>query len=177
MNVYLREWKPEDREILASVCSQADRKYLSDRLPNPYTAEDGERWISHVSKEDGKTGVFRAVEVWGTTAGNISVERNPDFGGKDGEIGYLYLPEWCGKGVATKAAGLICSLAFETLELLRITGRVLGPNAASRRVLEKNGFRLEGVMRKAVVKDGRVYDMYLYGLLREEWERGNAAGE
>ena len=43
-------------------------------------------------------------------------------------------------------------------------------NAASCRVLEKAGFRLEGVMRHSAVKNGVVRDMRLYSLLREDLE-------
>ena len=40
------------------------------------------------------------------------------------------------------------------------------PNAASQRVLEKNGFIQEGIQKKAVYKDGKIYDLFLYGLLK-----------
>lgn len=68
----------------------------------------------------------------------------------------------------TEAARQICRLAFEALDIIRITGLVYEPNIASRRVLEKNGFTLEGIMKNAVVKDGNVYDLCVYGKLTEK---------
>ena len=70
------------------------------------------------------------------------------------------------KGIMTEAAGQICRIAFEALDIIRITGLVYGPNIASRRVLEKNGFTLEGIMKNAVVKNENVYDLYVYGKLK-----------
>ena len=58
--------------------------------------------------------------------------------------------------------------AFETLELERITAMVYAPNIPSRRVLEKNRFSLEGTIRRGAVKDGSIYDVCIYGLLRRE---------
>lgn len=66
----------------------------------------------------------------------------------------------------TEAVRQVCALAFSTLDLLRITALVYSPNTASRRVLEKNGFLLEGVMKNAVVKGDMVYDLCIYGKLR-----------
>ena len=45
----------------------------------------------------------------------------------------------------------------QLLDILRITGRVYEPNKASRRVLEKNGFELEGLLKQAVDKNGNIY--------------------
>ena len=68
----------------------------------------------------------------------------------------------------TEAAGLICREGFAAWDLLRISGRVNAANIGSRRVLEKNGFQPEGILRQAFWKDGRVGDICLYGRLRNE---------
>lgn len=166
MEIRLEKWSPEDREKLAFVCDQADRSYLSDRLPYPYTVEDADRWLNMVSGQEGKDGIFRSIRVDGEIVGNISVERKADVYRRDGEIGYLLNRDQWSKGVMTQAVEQICKIAFEELDLLRITGLVDEPNAASRRVLEKNGFALEGIMRNAVTKGGNVYHLCIYGKLR-----------
>ena len=60
----------------------------------------------------------------------------------------------------------ICTIAFNELDIIRITGLVYKPNKASQRVLEKNDFTLEGVMKNAVYKDGNIYDMCIFGKVR-----------
>lgn len=166
MEIHLEKWTPEDREKLAFVCDQADRSYLSDRLPYPYTVEDADWWLNMVSGQEGKDGIFRSIRVDGEIVGNISVERKADVYRRDAEIGYLLNRDQWSKGVMTQAVEQICKIAFEELDLLRITGLVDEPNAASRRVLEKNGFALEGIMRNAVTKNGNVYHLCIYGKLR-----------
>ena len=71
--------------------------------------------------------------------------------------------EYYSQGIMTEAVRQICPLAYKELDLIRITGLVYAPNIPSRKVLEKNGFVLEGVMKKAVTKGDKVYDLCIYG--------------
>ena len=66
----------------------------------------------------------------------------------------------------TEAARIIHEEAWKLLDILQITGRVYEPNKASRRVLEKNGFELEGLLRQAVDKNGNIYNLCVYGKLK-----------
>ena len=49
MKIELKIPTTEDKEGLKAVCNAVDRKYLSDRLPYPYTDESAEWWISMVA--------------------------------------------------------------------------------------------------------------------------------
>ena len=140
--------------------------YLSDRLPNPYTNESAEWWLNIVKENEGKTGIFREIIVDGKIIGTISVEQKEDVYRKDAEIGYYLLPEEYSKGIMTEAVRQICETAFEKLDIIRITGLVYEPNIASRKVLEKNNFILEGTMKKAVIKNNNIYDLCIYGKIR-----------
>ena len=55
MKIKLRIPTMEDKEGLKTVCNAVDRKYLSDRLPYPYTDEAADWWIHMVAENDGKT--------------------------------------------------------------------------------------------------------------------------
>ena len=70
------------------------------------------------------------------------------------------------KGIMTEAVRQICEIAFEKLDIVRITGLVYEPNIASRKVLEKNNFLLEGVMKNAVIKNENICDLCIYGKVR-----------
>ena len=119
-----------------------------------------------VKENDDKKGVFREIVFNGKVVGTISVEQKEDVYRKDSEIGYYLLQEVCSKGVMSEAVRQICEIAFEKLDIIRITGLVYKPNIASRKVLEKNGFILEGVMEKAVIKNENIYDLCIYGKVR-----------
>jgi aminoglycoside 6'-N-acetyltransferase len=86
------------------------------------------------------------------------------------EIGYRIKPEERRKGYTTDAARLVVDYLFTTnKETERIEALTEAGNIASQRVLEKNGFKREGEMRKRALNNGQCRDEYMYGLLREEW--------
>ena len=166
MDVKLIKWTQEIKPELIKICNGVDRSYLSNRLPHPYTEESADWWLGMVSEHDGKDGVFRAIVADGRIVGNISVEQKSDVYCKDGEIGYLLLTDCWSKGIMTEAVRQICIEAFSELDIIRITGLVYAANTASGRVLEKNGFVREGLQRNAVYKDGKIYDLCLFGKLK-----------
>ena len=59
--IELRPWRAEDAAALAALCDAADRRFLSDRLPSPYTAADAEFWLRRVQEREGQDGLFRAI--------------------------------------------------------------------------------------------------------------------
>lgn len=151
---------------LIRICNGVDRTYLTNRIPRPYTEKDAAWYLGMIAEHDGRDGLWRAICVDGIVCGNISIEKKEDVYGKDCEIGYMLLDDYKGKGVMTEAVKQMCVLAFEKMDIIRITGLADSPNAASRRVLEKNGFQFEGLMKNAVCKDGKIYDLAFFGKLK-----------
>ena len=74
-----------------------------------------------------------------------------------------------GKGYGSDAMRLALALAFDELNLHRVTATVFSYNERSIALLEKLGFQREGVYREFLQRGGRRYDMLLYGLLNREW--------
>lgn len=163
MDITLRKWKNEDKKRLSEICINVDRTYLAKGLPKEYSEKDAEEWIVDVKKEDGKSGIYRAIILDGKVVGEISVEKKYGAYGHDAEIGYLLDSNAGSHGVMTEAVKQICEIAFSELNIIRITGLVYAPNTASRRVLEKNGFVLEGTMKNAVYQNEKLYDLCIYG--------------
>ena len=62
-------------------------------------------------------------------------------------LGYVMDKEQWGRGIMSQAVALFCPLVFEGLDVLRLSARVMEENIPSCRVLEKNGFRREGVVK------------------------------
>ena len=166
MKAELRKWTLADKKELKELCNAVDRTYLSDRLPNPYTEDDANWWLNMVAKSEGIDGTFRAMVVDGKIIGSVSIERKTDIYRLDGELSYMLLKDYWNHGLMSKAVGQACEIAIKELGLNRITANVFHPNLTSQRILLKNGFIQEGVMRKAVIKGGIIYDILLYGLLK-----------
>lgn len=68
----------------------------------------------------------------------------------------------------TDAVRSYVDYAFRELNLVKLTAHTFEFNVASARVLEKNGFKLEGRLRKHLLKDGKLIDARFYGLLKED---------
>jgi len=86
------------------------------------------------------------------------------------DIGYwLGVPYW-NKGYMTEAVRLVCYLSFRHLDAARAYATVFVGNNGSRRVLEKNGFSVDGTLRSHVFKRGQFVDSWFLTLLRSEWD-------
>ena len=83
-------------------------------------------------------------------------------------IGYTLATAWQGRGLAHEALRLTLDFAWNGLDLYRLEADTDPDNAASRRLLEKLGFALEGTMRRRWFVHGQWHDTVWYGLLRED---------
>ena len=75
--------------------------------------------------------------------------------------------DYWGRGIATDALRGFVPYVFETFALTRLFATTFAHHRASQRVLEKAGFTLEAILRRAAIKRGEVHDMALYGFVHE----------
>lgn len=92
------------------------------------------------------------------------------------EIGYALGTEHQGKGWMRPALAQLLRELFTRTSLYRIEARCACGNVASRRLLERLGFREEGVLRGYFRLRGERLDNCLYALLRPDWAAGAFAG-
>ncbi|XP_031374466.1 uncharacterized protein LOC116189079 [Punica granatum] len=112
---------------------------------------------------------FRAICLRCRPIGEISVTENTGGDRCRGQLGYVLVSRYWGKGIVTKAVELAVALVFrERPELERAEALVDVDNVASQRVLAKAGFTREGVLRKNCVLKGRTRDMVMFSLLSTE---------
>jgi len=86
------------------------------------------------------------------------------------EIGYFLALSERGKGYATEAAKIMVDYLFLSKEIVRIQAHIDPRNIASQKVVEKNGFKREGLIRKCFFAKGEWRDMFIFSILREEWK-------
>lgn len=90
---------------------------------------------------------------------------------KKTEMGAVIRKDYQNKGVMTEIMVTILPFVFETMKLNRLVGDIFAENEGSRKLLEKFGFRREGVLRQTDF-DGEVYhDTVVYSMLREEYTK------
>ena len=78
-----------------------------------------------------------------------------------------------GQGYGSEALQLLLTYAFSELNLYRLQVTIFSYNTRSIAMVEKCGFKQEGVYRQFVQRDGQRYDMFLFGLLYPEWKQIN----
>ena len=90
--------------------------------------------------------------------------------GKAFDIGYNIILAERKKNYGTEAVGIIVDFLFLSKETVRVQAQIDPRNVASQKVLERNGFKKEGTIRKSMFIRGEWRDTILYRILREEWK-------
>lgn len=92
-----------------------------------------------------------------------------DWKNRRAETGFWLTPQARGRGVVSRALGLVLAWAFGELALERMELTALPENEAVPHIAEKFGYSFEGTLRKRNFERGRRVDLLLWGLLRDEW--------
>ena len=162
-------WRPEDAPSIARHADDPQvAANLRDVFPCPYQLSDAEEFIRLCRAAEPEQAIFRAIVVDGQAVGSVALTRGTDVCRRSAELGYWLGRALWGRGIMTKAVEEMCRTGFEAWDIVRIYAEPFAHNAGSRRVLEKAGFALEGVMRCGIWKNGRLRDYCMYALLRPE---------
>ena len=165
-NILLRPYTLADAEVLALIANNATiADNMRNLFPHPYSIINAEEFITKNINGQIK-GVF-AIIYKGNLAGSIGIHPQADVYIKTAELGYYVGEKYWNKSVATKAIGMIIKYGFESLHLTRVFAGVFENNKASMKVLEKNGFVLECIKRKAVFKNNQILDEYYYAKIND----------
>lgn len=97
---------------------------------------------------------------------------NADRRHRSAEIGYMIHPAQHRRGIATEAVGAVLAHCFGVAGFHRLQAVIDPENLASRTLVERLGFRLEGVLRETLFLGGEWRDDCIYGLLGREWAGG-----
>ena len=84
------------------------------------------------------------------------------------ELGFALGRRYWGQGYMAEALPVLLRFAFDELQLHRVTDDTDPRNQPSIRVLERLGFRREGLLRQYYLVQGEAQDAVVYGLLRSE---------
>ena len=169
MKCRIRKWELSDaKDLAAALSNRKVQDNLRDGLPYPYTEQDGKEFISAMlSADENETFAF-AITVNNMVIGSIGIFRQGNIHRQTAELGYYIAEEYWGKGIMTEAVKQICEYVFDNSDIIRIYAEPFAYNIASCRALEKAGFQYEGTLRSNAVKNGKVIDMKMYSLLKEE---------
>lgn len=166
----IRSYDYSDKEALVKYAnSYKISKLLRDQFPFPYTDDDADVWLIQACNQTMETNFVIANEK--ELIGAIGINLQDDVNRFSAEIGYWLAEPFWGKGITTMAVKKFTSFVFENFKIVRIYANVFEGNPASEKVLMKAGYLKEGTLRKAVFKEGKFLDQYIYAILKEEFQK------
>ncbi|HEY0509593.1 MAG TPA: GNAT family protein [Blastococcus sp.] len=113
-----------------------------------------------------------AVRVEGRLAGQVTLDNVVRGALRSGYLGYWIDREVAGRGMASLAVALVCDHAFGEVGLHRVEADIRPENLPSQRLVERLGFRQEGLLRRYLDIDGDWRDHLAYALLAEDLPGG-----
>ncbi|MGA6126577.1 GNAT family N-acetyltransferase [Microbacterium oleivorans] len=150
---WLRQWEATSPDGPISL----DMRSGVRRLLQQYRDGTG---VPFVMEYDGE--IAGQLNVWGIARGSLS----------SATIGYWVSERFAGKGITPTSVALATDVCFEDLRLHRMEICIRPENAKSLRVVQKLGFRYEGLRRRYIHIDGEWRDHYAFALVREEVREG-----
>ncbi len=116
--------------------------------------------VPFVMEYDGE--IAGQLNVWGIARGSLA----------SATIGYWVSERFAGRGITPTSVAMATDICFEEMRLHRMEICIRPENAKSLRVVEKLGFRYEGLRRRYIHIDGDWRDHYAFALVREEVPEG-----
>jgi len=145
-------------------------RYLNRRMA--ITLEQEQEFLKKIGES--KDDVWWVIEADGKAIGATGIHRI-DWLDANATTGIMIgeKASW-GKGYATEAMRLRTRHAFRELNLHKLMTEVDADNEASRKALERNGYRAVGVRREQSFREGKWHDRWLGEVLRSDWEKTQA---
>ncbi len=135
-------------------------------MPHPYHEKDAENFIRMMSRQKQSTNF--AVEYRNEAIGIVGISSKHDIYRMNGELGFWLGEPFWNLGIMSHAVAEMVLFGFNQMKLHRIYAEVFSYNHASSKVLEKNGFRREAVLKEAAIKNEKLFDVHIYARLRTE---------
>jgi len=175
---------PEQRHYREWAALRAQSRAFLEPWEPRWAADELERpaWRARLTRyradyANGNAIAFFIFEnATGKLVGGITIGNIRHGVAQSGQIGYWIGERFAGRGFMREALELVLIFAFGTLRLHRIEAACIPDNARSIRVLEKAGFRREGLARSYLRIAGTWQDHYLYALIVEDRQGITAKG-
>ena len=156
--LHLRPWRSADAGAVLDACSDVHIQRWTT-VPVPYTAEHARSFVEDHGPQGWANDTDYGFAVCDATTGQVlgaTVLRSRPAH-QVWDVGYWTAPAARGQAVMSDALGALCRWAFAELGAERIEWYAEVGNWASRRVAERAGFTIEGVLRSGLPgRDGRV---------------------
>lgn len=148
------------RESLVRILNNKNVEKWLLKVPSPYTLSDADDFIRKNTIEPNNGIDFSYfIESDGKLVGGIGLHKKFEH---SAEVGYWIGEEYWGKGFGTIALKKIVDKAFDEFKFKRVQAHTFEGNIASEKILLKNGFEFEGLLKKYHKKGNIFYNSKLF---------------
>jgi RimJ/RimL family protein N-acetyltransferase len=168
--LHLRPHRDDDLAALVAEADDPGVSALMVSIPHPFTEQAGRDYLRRAvaGLADGDDLTYAVTTPDDVLIGGVGLHL-----GRGPKAGVVQLGFWLGrshwgKGLMSRAVPPVLAHAFGPLGLFKVEAAAFTSNAQACRILEKNGFRLEGMRRAAILHRGVRHDLMEYGLLAAE---------
>lgn len=169
-NIILSQNIKNDKPFLIEYLNDPDIFNNTLKIPYPYTEKDADNWIKHAEDKKYKDDLFCNFAIRDkkmNLMGGIGFHMKYGPESHKDEIGYWLAKKYWNNGIMTEVVRGFCDYGFNSINLVRIEAHLFEYNLSSARVLEKCGFKKEGILKKYYNKNGQIIDSILYALVKE----------
>ncbi|MGF1594188.1 MAG: GNAT family N-acetyltransferase [Kiloniellaceae bacterium] len=177
----LRPLTDDDAEAVQDYAARWEIARMTTRIAHPYPEGAAAAWIAGqaAARDDGSEHTFAITpaQAPGPEARPIGVVSLRRVEPGNLELGYWLAPEHWGQGLATEAAQAMVVYGFEKLGAEALQSGHFADNLASGRVLEKAGFRANGIARQWSEARRGFVESRRFLLTRQSWQLARKASE
>jgi RimJ/RimL family protein N-acetyltransferase len=177
--VFFRAFEPEDAELIYNWMNDDELKKLSVGLNKRMSREECQQWVNN-RKESSQFHYYWAIcsvkdnrMIGYAFITNIHyINRAAEFGGiVIGDSEYHNGLAWI------ESYLFVLDFVFDRLNMNRFSDTAITEHLSSNKIADVFYFQKEGVMREAVYKNGRYYDLSLMSILNKDYQEHKAAGD
>lgn len=167
--VYLRAMEAGDMDCFFDLINDSGVSENVVGWSLPVSKYEQMQWYER-AVHDKKNCRFTVVRLGSELPVGMVTLSNIDWQNRSATHGIKLHPD-CpkGAGIATDAVMTLMQYAFEEVNLHRLDGSWLDYNTASKKLYEKCGWKVEGVKKQAVFRKGCYHDLYITGILKEDY--------
>lgn len=172
--VRLREYRREDIPLRLEYINDPEvGGYLTPDVPYPMTLHEEEKWFESLTAvSDTYRFAIETLEDHKFIGGCSII--GVDWKNSVATIGiFIGSKDHRSKGYGTDAMKVLLNFIFMQMDINKVRLIVYSYNIAAIKCYERCGFRVEGVLRQEIYKDGKRYDKIAMGILKEEYINSN----
>lgn len=170
--IKFRAFKMEDARFVNRLRQDEASESTVGGNKRPIAYERDVKWIQDIILGDSPNVIYFALTFKDSDdiIGYVSISEIDYRNGTCFWSGTKIDPTISSKGLGTESSLLLLKFIFEEMRMERCKGEALEDHVAALRMLEKVGFKKEGLQRHKVFKNGKYQNQWLLSMIREEYD-------